>query len=90
MNKKGFQRNWFFWVDRLQITKRERLALSWVFLAVCALLLVNVFVKPKLVPEPENHAAILEEFQRFFKKQKSISYQGSNVRICILNPHHME
>ena len=64
MDKQGFQRNWFFWVDRLQITKRERFALSWLFLIVAILLLVDVFVNEKMVPEPENHAEILAEFQR--------------------------
>ena len=64
MGKKGFQRNWFFWVDRLQITKRERYAVTWLFLIIAVLLLADVFIKPEMVPEPENHAAILKEFER--------------------------
>ena len=64
MGKKKIQRNWFFWLDRLQITKRERIAVTWLFLLMVALSLMNVFIRPVVVPEPENHAEILAEFER--------------------------
>ncbi|MBO6793610.1 MAG: helix-hairpin-helix domain-containing protein [Balneolaceae bacterium] len=64
MNKQRIKRSLFFWVDRLQIRKRERYSITLLLLLFVILALFNVFRKEKYVPEPENHAQILADFEQ--------------------------
>ncbi len=64
MNKQRIKRSLFFWVDRLQIRKRERYSITLLLLLFVVLVLINVFYEAKLVPEPDNHAQILAEFEQ--------------------------
>lgn len=64
MDKSSFKRSLFFWVDKLQITKRERITVSVLLSVITILLLLDVVINKQLVPAPENHAEILAEFER--------------------------
>lgn len=64
MDKNHIKRRLFFWVDKLQVSKRERISISVLLSVILILVLLNVFIKEKVVPVPENHAEILAEFER--------------------------
>ncbi len=64
MNKQKLKRAWFFWVDRLQITRKERIAVTVVLSVIITLLLGDIFINQKLVPKPDNHEAIRQEFEQ--------------------------
>ena len=74
MNERKFKRAFFFWIDRLQITKRERIVLSIAFTFLLVVLSVDVFIKPKVFPPDENYEEILAEFER---KSALIEYEQS-------------
>ena len=64
MDNTKFKRILFYWIDLLEISRRERITL-----AVTSLLIIVVVISTNIVSErkvvvPENHAAILEEFER--------------------------
>ncbi len=64
MDNSKFKRVLFFWVDKLQISKQERISISILFGAIVLLLLGNIFIKERIVPTPERHAELLAEFER--------------------------
>lgn len=64
MDKQYWKRSLFFWVDKLQISKRERYTLTVVLTGVLIMLLLDIVIKERVVPPPENHAEILAEFER--------------------------
>ncbi|RNC83415.1 MAG: helix-hairpin-helix domain-containing protein [Balneola sp.] len=64
MDKDKFRRSWFFWVDKLNITHTERVTVSSLILVIVLLSVIQILIKEKVVPPPENHAQILEEFER--------------------------
>lgn len=64
MDKQRLKRAVFFWVDKLQITRKERISFTILMSLVVVLSLLNVVIKKKVVPTPENHAEILAEFER--------------------------
>lgn len=64
MGNGKFKRDFFFWIDKLQITNKERISITFLFGTIVLLLTVNIFIKEKVVPPPENHAELLEEFER--------------------------
>ncbi|MBO6522861.1 MAG: helix-hairpin-helix domain-containing protein [Balneolaceae bacterium] len=64
MGNSNFKREFFFWIDKLQITKQERISVTLLLGIIVLLLLANVFIKEKVVPVPENHAELLAEFER--------------------------
>ena len=78
MNKQRIKRSLFFWVDRLQIRKRERYSISVLLLLFVVLVLTNVFYTEKLVPEPDNHTQILADFEQrsaLIEREKLIEEQ---------------
>ncbi len=64
MDKRNIKRKLFFWVDKLQITKKERITISILLTIIVVLLLMDIVIKERLVPAPENHAQIVAEFER--------------------------
>lgn len=64
MGNSKFKRDFFFWIDKLQITNKERVSITFLFGTIILLLTVNIFIKEKVVPPPKNHAELLEEFER--------------------------
>ena len=64
MGKGNFKRSLFFGIEKLQVSKKERISLSIAMALAAGLILINVFIIEKVVPPPENHAEILAEFER--------------------------
>lgn len=64
MNKNKLKRKLFFFIDSLQVSKRERVSITVLLAATLILILLNVFIKKKVVPPPDNYAEILAEFER--------------------------
>lgn len=64
MGKNNFNRYFFFWIDKLQINKKERISITVLLGVITVLLLINILVKENIVPTPENHAELLVEFER--------------------------
>jgi comEA protein len=64
MGKHQIQRKLFFWIDKLQITKRERVTITALLSTIVVLLLLDVVIQERVVPAPENHAEIIAEFER--------------------------
>ena len=64
MDKQKVKRSLFFWVDKLQITKKERVTVTILLSIIVVLLLTNLVIKQRIVPMPENHAEIQAEFER--------------------------
>lgn len=64
MRNGKFNRSFFFWVDKLQISKQERISITILLGLTLVLLLLNIFIRDHLVPPPENHAELLTEFER--------------------------
>ena len=64
MDKRKIKRALFFWIDKLQITKKERVTVTVLLSIIIVLLLTNLVIKQRIVPMPENHAEIQAEFER--------------------------
>ncbi len=85
MGNSTFKRKIFFWIEKLQITKQERISVTLLFGIIVLLLLANVFIKEKVVPAPENHAELLAEFERRSalieaeEQKREARYQGEEV-----------
>ena len=78
MDKQKYKRQLFFWVDRLQITKKERITVTFLLSIIIMLLLTNIVIKQRLVPTPDNHTEILAEFERrslLIEREKFIQHQ---------------
>lgn len=54
----------FFWVDSLQVTRKERVTISTLLCVMLLLLALEILIDEQVVPPPDNHAQILEEFER--------------------------
>lgn len=63
MDKQQLKRTLFFWVDRLQVTRKERITFTVLLSLIVGLLLLDLLLTPLVVPPPENHAEILAEFE---------------------------
>lgn len=64
MGNNKFKRSFFFWVDKLQISKKERISVTILLGIITILLLANILIDEQVVPAPENHTQLLEEFER--------------------------
>jgi competence protein ComEA len=77
MDKGSFRRSLFFWLDKLQISKEERVAVAILMIVIIITAGINVLLKERTVPAPENHEAILTEFER-----KSVQLEQRNREIA--------
>ena len=86
MGNSKFKRGIFFWVDKLQITKKERLSVTILFGLIVLLLVLNIFIRERVVPAPENHAELLAEFERRSalieeeNKRQEMKYVGEEAK----------
>ena len=64
MSKIKYKRALFFWVDKLQISKKERISITILFGLIAILCIGNIFINDRIVPRPENYTEILAEFER--------------------------
>tara|TARA_R110000868_G_scaffold306734_4_gene568167 strand:+ start:36648 stop:37142 length:495 start_codon:yes stop_codon:yes gene_type:complete len=85
MSNNKFKRSFFFWLDKLQISKKERISVTILFGVIVLLLLGNVLIKERNVPVPENHAKLLAEFERrsalIEKEKKEIDAKYNTIEI---------
>lgn len=61
---KKFKRDFFFWVERLQITRKERIVISALLVTIICMLGLTAFVKRQYVQSSENYNVIRSEFER--------------------------
>ena len=52
MNQQKVKRTLFFWIDKLQITKKERVTVTVLLSIIVVLLLTNLIIKQRIVPIP--------------------------------------
>ena len=80
-----YKRAVFFWLEKLQISKKERISITIMFVVIVLLLVSNIFIKEQIVPPPENHNQLLAEFERRSAMVKSktdeieIKYNPSSI-----------
>lgn len=60
---KKFKRDIFFWVERLQITRKERIVISCLMFLVIMMFTISALITKKYNSSSENYAAILKEFE---------------------------
>lgn len=60
---KKFKRDFFFWVERLQITRKERIVISGLLMLVLIMTVLSVFITEQYSKSTENYEAILKEFE---------------------------
>ena len=60
---KKLKRDIFFWVERLQITRKERIVISCLMFLVIMMFTISALVTKKYNSSAENYAAILKEFE---------------------------
>lgn len=58
------KRDLFFWTERLRISRSERLAVGFLLIFFCVLLLLNQLLQPRVNYDPETYEQILREYQR--------------------------
>lgn len=63
MHKKKIKRILFFWIDKLQITRLERITITVIFGVIVVLSVLRIVVSKSIVSSPTNHAQIVKEFQ---------------------------
>ncbi|MBO6622354.1 MAG: helix-hairpin-helix domain-containing protein [Balneola sp.] len=60
---KKFKRDFFFWVERLQITRKERTVISGLLILVLIMTVLSVFITEQYSKSSENYEAIIKEFE---------------------------
>lgn len=60
---KKFKRDIFFWIEKLQITRKERIVISSLLVLVMVMFTISALITKKYNSSSENYAAILKEFE---------------------------
>jgi len=63
MKLNNFKRKAFFWIDKLQITRKERISFSLLLLILCLLLISSLFISQKVNYQQEEYDEILALFE---------------------------
>lgn len=61
---KKLKRDFFFWIERLQITRKERLVISALLAVIVLMTALSAFIKKQYEQSTQNYEAIREEFER--------------------------
>ena len=64
MDNIKLKRFFFFWIDKLEITRRERITLAVTCIAIVLVVGARIIVSGKSVKAPSNHEAIEELFKQ--------------------------
>jgi len=76
---KKFKRDFFFWIERLQITRKERIVISGLLVLVLITTALSVFITEQHSTSTENYEAILKEFEeKSAAIEKRNKIEGSN------------
>lgn len=70
---KKFKRDLFFWIEKLQITRKERLVISSLMIVVVLMISLSAILKNTYNSNAEHYEEILEEFE-----QKSALIERNN------------
>ncbi|MEQ9091769.1 MAG: helix-hairpin-helix domain-containing protein [Balneola sp.] len=60
---KKLKRDIFFWIERLQITRKERIVISCLMFLVIMIFTISALITKKYNSSSDNYAAILKEFE---------------------------
>lgn len=60
---KKFKRDIFFWIEKLQITRKERIVISSLLVLVMVMFTISALITKNYNSSSENYAAILKEFE---------------------------
>lgn len=61
---KKIKRDFFFWIERLQITRKERIVISALLVIIVLMATLSLFIKKQYENSSENYEAIRQEFER--------------------------
>jgi comEA protein len=76
---KKYKRDFFFWIERLQITRKERIVISGLLVLVLITAALSVFITEQHSTSTENYEAILKEFEeKSAAIEKRNKTEGSN------------
>lgn len=93
MKLNNFKRKAFFWIDKLQITRKERISFSLLLLILCLMFLSSFFIKQKLNYEQEEYNEILTLFEERTKlaRQEQAAIAGKyNPDFTVNNPENAD
>ncbi|MFP8490020.1 ComEA family DNA-binding protein [Gracilimonas sp. Q87] len=88
MKLQNFKRKAFFWIDKLQITRKERTSFSLLLLILCLLLISSLFIEQKLNYQQEEYDEILELFEertQLAEREKAAIAQKYNPDFTVNN-----
>ncbi|XWN36956.1 MAG: helix-hairpin-helix domain-containing protein [Balneola sp.] len=71
---KNFKRDFFFWIEKLQITRKERIVISGLIILVLIMTALSAFVTKRYSESTENYEAIKKEFE-----EKSAAIENRNA-----------
>lgn len=60
---KKLKRDFFFWIEKLQITRKERIVISGLVILVLIMTGLSAFINDQYQENTENYEAILKEFE---------------------------
>ena len=72
MKLNNFKRKAFFWIDKLQITRKERISFSLLLLILCLLLISSLLISQKVNYQQEEYDEILALFEERTKLAEQI------------------
>ena len=61
---KKLKRDFFFWIEKLQITRKERVVISALLVIIVLMTALSAFIKKQYEHSTENYEAIRQEFER--------------------------
>mgnify|MGYP003126853090 CR=1 FL=1 len=81
MKLNNFKRKAFFWIDKLQITRKERISFSLLLLILCLLLISSLLISQKVNYQQEEYDEILALFEERTKlaEQEQAAIAETNI-----------
>lgn len=73
---KKFKRDLFFWIERLQITRKERIVISTLLVIIVLMFGLSTLITKEYTSRSENYEAILKEFN---EKSQAIKTQEERL-----------
>jgi competence ComEA-like helix-hairpin-helix protein len=77
---KKLKRDFFFWIEKLQITRKERIVISGLLVLVIFMTALSVFINDQYNENTENYEAILKEFE---EKSRAINSKPKQEFVSI-------
>lgn len=74
---RNLKRHWFFWLEKLQITRQERFTVTALIVLILIFQGIKIVVERQRVAEPESHAVLLRQFKERSQAVGSESFERS-------------